>query len=119
MAQVGMVDRLTHAVRKVYVGCGYQYAAIFVHDIHDALQRVLRFFPLLDMVHQTQNFSTMLNEEFAFELDVARWILVMNAMTGRAHLLMRLFGLGKPLPPALVKDCPALRAKARLVKFAL
>ena len=37
------------------------------------------------MVHQTENFGAMLNEEFAFKLDIARWILVMNAMTGRAY----------------------------------
>ena len=118
VALVRVADSLANAVRKMNISGSHQQGAIFVHNGHDALQRVLRIFPLLYVAHEAEDFGAMVREEFAFELDVARGKVIMHTVASRAHLAMCWFGFRQPLPPALVKDCAAAGTKGRLMKLA-
>ena len=65
---------------------------------------------LLYAPHETEDFETMRFEKIALQLDVTSRKMIMNAVARRTHCAVRTLKFWQPLPSALVKNRPIVRA---------
>ena len=114
IALIGIMYRFAEPTRKMDIGCGNQYSAVFFFDCHDPLERMLGAFTLLDVLCQVQYFLAMSEKKFTLQGQKTGRILVVYAMTGGTDLLVgsRLSLL--PVPAPFMKYRAALGTHTRL-----
>jgi hypothetical protein len=112
------MQSLPDPAREMHVRGGDGDYAAPLHDIHDALERVVRCFTLFLVLDQVPDFVPMRAEKLPGQLYVSRGIAVLDALACGTQMLVCLLRPRSPLPSALVVHDTALRAERRLRRFA-
>jgi hypothetical protein len=103
----------------VQIGRRDRDLASLVSGLDDPLERMLRLFPRLDVVHETQDLFAVLLQKLSTQRDEPRGVRILDPLAGGAQRHRYGGGVLQPLPPAFAEYRSASRTLRRLARLAL